>query len=70
MERRLLAFVFQNRPCGWLCCDVFAKIGIKLPISSIRVKKFCAPSEFSAQHNLIGFEAPFTLREGLERTSS
>lgn len=49
--------------------DVIAKLGVKLPISSIRVKKFCASSEFSsAKADLDGFEAPFTLREGLDRT--
>ena len=49
--------------------DVFAKLGVKLPISSIRVKKFCASSEFSsAKDQLEGFEAPFTLQEGLDRT--
>jgi GlcNAc-P-P-Und epimerase len=49
--------------------DVLAKLGVKLPISSIRVKKFCASSEFaSAKADLDGFEAPYTLREGLDRT--
>lgn len=49
--------------------DVIAKLGVKLPISSIRVKKFCASSEFSsAKHELDGFEAPFTLQQGLDRT--
>ena len=49
--------------------DILAKLGVKLPISSIRVKKFCASSEFSsAKHELDGFEAPYTLREGLDRT--
>ena len=49
--------------------DILAKLGVKLPISSIRVKKFCASSEFSsAKADLDGFEAPYTLREGLDRT--
>ena len=49
--------------------DVFFKLGVKLPISSIRVKKFCASSEFSsAKGELDGFVAPYTLREGLDRT--
>jgi GlcNAc-P-P-Und epimerase len=49
--------------------DILAKLGIKLPISSIRVKKFCASSEFSsAKGELDGFVAPFTLQEGLDRT--
>ncbi|MDB2668330.1 NAD-dependent epimerase/dehydratase family protein [Alphaproteobacteria bacterium] len=49
--------------------DLLAKLGVKLPISSIRVKKFCASSEFSsAKASLDGFVAPYTLREGLDRT--
>jgi nucleoside-diphosphate-sugar epimerase len=49
--------------------DILAKLGVKLPISSIRVKKFCASSEFSsAKADMDSFEAPYTLREGLDRT--
>lgn len=49
--------------------DILAKLGVKLPISSIRVKKFCASSEFSsAKGELDGFVAPFSLQEGLDRT--
>ena len=36
-----------------------------LPISSIRIEKFCANTTFSsAAHNQDGFVAPFTLDEG------
>lgn len=49
--------------------DGLAKIGVKLPISSIRVKKFCASSKFSsAKGELDGFVAPYSLQEGLDRT--
>lgn len=50
--------------------DALAKIsGKKLPISSVRVKKFCATTQFSAEKlNSTGFKRPFTLEEGLERT--
>ena len=50
--------------------DAIAKIsGKKLPISSVRVKKFCATTQFSAEKlNNTGFKRPFTLEEGLERT--
>lgn len=49
--------------------DAFAKLGVKLPISSIRVNKFCASSEFSsAKFELDGFETPYTLQDGLNRT--
>ena len=44
--------------------DILSKLGVKLPISSIRVKKFCASSEFSAKHELDGFGA-ILLQEGL-----
>lgn len=50
--------------------DLLAAIsGKKLNISSVRVKKFCATTQFNATkaHNS-GFKAPFTLGEGLSRT--
>ena len=41
----------------------------KLTISSVRVKKFCATTQFSAKKvQESGFNAPFTLGEGLART--
>lgn len=41
----------------------------KLTISSVRVKKFCATTEFDASKMLAsGFKAPYTLSEGLSRT--
>ena len=41
----------------------------KLSISSVRIKKFVATTQFDATkiHNS-GFKAPFTLEEGLNRT--
>ena len=43
--------------------------GKNLRISSVRIKKFCATTQFdSTLVNESGFEAPFTLQEGLERT--
>lgn len=55
---------------GGYCFDIIAKItGRKLPISSVRVKKFCATTEFDATKvHSSGFEAPYTLGEGLART--
>jgi len=50
--------------------DVLSKVtGKKFAVSSVRVKKFCATTQFDATnaHNS-GFEAPFTLAEGLHRT--
>lgn len=50
--------------------DILAKItGKKLAISSVRVKKFCANTQFNASKaHTIGFSAPFTIEEGLKRT--
>ena len=50
--------------------DMLARFsGKKLAISSVRVKKFCATTQFSAEKiNKTGFKRPFTLVEGLERT--
>lgn len=55
---------------GGYCFDVLAKIiGKKLTVSSVRVKKFCATTEFDAQKaHSCGFKAPYTLDEGLART--
>ena len=39
-----------------------------LPISSIRVKKFMATTQFSSAVPETGFEAPYTLAQGLEKT--
>ena len=41
----------------------------KLEVSSVRVKKFCATTQFDSTkaHNT-GFKAPYTLKEGLTRT--
>jgi hypothetical protein len=55
---------------GGLCFDVLAKIlHRKLPISSIRVKKFCSNTMFEvANIKQTDFKAPVSLIEGLERT--
>ena len=55
---------------GGLSFDLIAKItGRKFSVSAVRVKKFCATTQFdatAAHHS--GFKAPFTLSEGLYRT--
>lgn len=50
--------------------DLLAKItGKKLTVSSVRVKKFCATTEFDATKvKETRFKAPYTLGEGLART--
>lgn len=55
---------------GGMFFDLAAKMsGKKLAISSIRVKKFCATTQFDATAvHKSGFVPPFTLSEGLHRT--
>ncbi len=40
----------------------------KFPISSLRIKKFCAQTQFRSNTDYLGFEKPVTLEEGLTRT--
>ena len=60
---------FIGKSMGY-CFDLLAFITRKkLPISSVRVEKFCATTEFSADKvKKTGFKAPFTLKEGLSKT--
>ena len=55
---------------GGFCFDVLAFITRrKLTISSVRVKKFCATTQFDATKvQNTDFRAPYTLAEGLART--
>lgn len=55
---------------GGYCFDVLAFITRKkLTVSSVRVKKFCATTEFDAtKAHASGFKAPYSLNEGLART--
>ncbi len=49
--------------------DVAAKImGKKLPISTIRVKKFCSNSVYESAIHTTGFTPPFSMLEAVERT--
>ena len=54
---------------GGYCFDLLSKIlGKNLPISSVRVKKFCAVTQFDASKaEAMGFQPVYTLEEGLER---
>ena len=40
----------------------------KTSISSVRVKKFCATTQFNSSKAHIVFKSPFTLEEGLNKT--
>lgn len=55
---------------GGYCFDILSKMtGKKFAVSSVRVKKFCATTQFDATKvHSIGFIAPYTLSEGLDRT--
>lgn len=55
---------------GGLCFDILSKLtGKKFAISAVRVKKFCATTQFDATKvHSSGFLAPFTLSQGLDRT--
>lgn len=56
--------------CGGYCFDVLAFVTRKkLAISSVRVKKFCATTQFDSSKAMnSGFVPPYTLAEGLSRT--
>jgi len=53
-----------------LLADFYAAITRKtLPLSSVRVRKFCASTEFSSSKaELGGFTAPYSLTEGVMQT--
>jgi nucleoside-diphosphate-sugar epimerase len=54
---------------GYVADGVARGTGRTLPVSSIRVRKFCASTAFtSAKQELDGFEPPHKLSEGIDRT--
>lgn len=54
---------------GGFCFDIFAKFSrTKPPVSYVRVKKFCATTQFEASKVNSVFKSPYTLEEGLKRT--
>ena len=63
-------FPFWLGMTGGYCFDLLSKLtGRKLTVSSVRVKKFCATTEFDAKKvHATGFIPPFSLAEGLART--
>ena len=51
------------------CFDFYSKIsGNKPLISSVRVKKFCATTQFNSSKIKSNFNAPHSLEEGLTKT--
>ncbi|MCQ2584367.1 MAG: NAD-dependent epimerase/dehydratase family protein [Treponema sp.] len=69
-KKRIFHWPYWLGYFGGLCFDLLAKIlHKKLPISSIRVKKFCSDSYFtSSKVSETGFVAPVSLEEGIRRT--
>ena len=54
---------------GGFCFDFFSIItGKKFTISSVRVKKFCATTQFEAKKVHFVFTSPYTLEQGLKQT--
>ena len=55
---------------GGYCFDLLAKAsGKKFAVSSVRVKKFCATTQFDSTKAMTsGFVPPYSLKEGLART--
>ena len=54
---------------GGYCFDLFSKItGKKLSVSSVRVKKFCATTQFNATKAHNSFNAPYSVKHGLYKT--
>ena len=63
-------FPYWMGMCGGYCFDLLAKLtGKKFAVSSVRVKKFCATTQFDSTKAMTsGFVPPYTLAEGLSRT--
>ena len=50
-------------------CDFFSKASSRrLPLSKIRIKKFCANSVYNSQIDHLGFSAPVPMMQAIEKT--
>lgn len=69
-KKRIFHWPYWLGYFGGLCFDLLAKVlHKKLPVSSIRVKKFCQNTYFtSCRVPQTGFIAPVSLEEGIRRT--
>ncbi len=71
-EVRLLSHLYRTwlEMFGGYCFDALAFVTRKkMTVSSVRVKKFCATTQFDATKTQnSGFKAPYTLADGLART--
>lgn len=63
-------FPYWMGMAGGFLFDIMARLtGRSFPVSSVRVKKFCATTEFDSHKAMSGgFHPVFTLEEGLSRT--
>lgn len=62
LHEHQIAVLRIERGFGEMCPVILEKRGL-------RIKKFCATTQFSADKlDASGFQRPFTLEEGLERT--
>ena len=54
---------------GGFCFDIISIIlRKKFPISFVRVKKFCATTQFDSKKAHSSFNAPYSIKEGLDNT--
>ena len=55
---------------GGIVCDLIAAVsGKRLPISAVRIRKFCSTTTFSSRRALqTGFRPPFSIRDALIKT--
>ena len=63
---RLPAFIGIS--IGYIADFLSRLIGKSLPVSSIRVKKFMATTQFDSSINQTGFVAPISLHDALSKT--
>ncbi len=68
-DKPLMNLPYSFGIVGGYTFDVLSRLtGKKFPISSIRIKKFCATTTVSTHAlDAIHFKAPFSLQEGLKR---
>ena len=63
---RMPAFV--GKLIGYIADIISFLMKKNLPISSIRVKKFLSTTQFDSSIEITGFEAPYKLEDGLQKT--
>ena len=66
---KINSFLYWTGHAGGYIFDLAAFVaGRQFPISSIRIKKFCAGTQLAADKlHQTGFKPPYSLEQGLER---